>query len=162
MALTPHSVIMTRLFGGIVKSIEWSQRFSWWTSFVSEHQCQFHFESSLILSKGFGFSVVVSILSVWTVWTLLTRFLDTVITCFPQRWDQPKQDPLNVIDGIVEETNAKTRPPIQSVYDLAMVITGRVSGLFECVSPSLSYLIPHEMWPQGSKRFSDTFFKHRD
>ncbi|KAL2287684.1 hypothetical protein FJTKL_05055 [Diaporthe vaccinii] len=56
---------------------------------------------------------------------------DTVITCFPQRWDQPKQDPLNVIDGIVEETNAKTRPPIQSVYDLAMVITGRVSGLFD-------------------------------
>lgn len=56
-----------------------------------------------------------------------------MITCFPQRWDQPKQDPLNVIDGIVEETNAKTRPPIQSVYDLAMVITGRVSGLFECV-----------------------------
>ncbi|KAI7783060.1 hypothetical protein LA080_012513 [Diaporthe eres] len=43
----------------------------------------------------------------------------------------PKQDPLNVIDGIVEETNAKTRPPIQSVYDLAMVITGRVSGLFD-------------------------------
>ncbi|POS74046.1 ankyrin repeat and protein kinase domain-containing protein 1 [Diaporthe helianthi] len=56
---------------------------------------------------------------------------DTVITCFPQRWDQPPQDPLNVIDGIVEETNAKTRPPIQSVYDLAMVITGRASGLFD-------------------------------
>jgi ankyrin repeat protein len=56
---------------------------------------------------------------------------DTVITCFPQRWDQPKQDPLNMIDGIVEETNAKTRPPIQSVYDLAMVIAGRASGLFD-------------------------------
>lgn len=56
---------------------------------------------------------------------------DTVITCFPQRWDQPKQDPLNVVDGIVEETNAKTRPPIQSVYDLAMVITGRASGMFD-------------------------------
>ncbi|KAJ0118418.1 hypothetical protein J7T55_009201 [Diaporthe amygdali] len=57
--------------------------------------------------------------------------LYTVITCFPQRWDQPKQDPLNVIDGILEETNAKTRPPIQSVYDLAMAITGRASGLFD-------------------------------
>lgn len=54
-----------------------------------------------------------------------------MITCFPQRWDQPKQDPLNVVDGIVEETNAKTRPPIQSVYDLAMVITGRASGIFD-------------------------------
>ncbi|XDG07628.1 hypothetical protein ABKA04_007243 [Annulohypoxylon sp. FPYF3050] len=40
---------------------------------------------------------------------------DLVFTCFPQRWDQPKQDPLNVLDGIIEETNAKTRPPIGSV-----------------------------------------------
>ncbi|KAI5860619.1 ankyrin repeat and protein kinase domain-containing protein 1 [Durotheca rogersii] len=40
---------------------------------------------------------------------------DLVITCFSQRWEQPKQDPLNVLDGIIEETNAKTRPPIGSV-----------------------------------------------
>ncbi|KAI8948388.1 hypothetical protein F4801DRAFT_557189 [Xylaria longipes] len=56
---------------------------------------------------------------------------DLVITCFPQRWDQPKNDPLNVLDGIIEETNAKTRPPIQSVYDLAMLITSRCSGMFD-------------------------------
>ncbi|KAF3769592.1 hypothetical protein M406DRAFT_348789 [Cryphonectria parasitica EP155] len=56
---------------------------------------------------------------------------DTVITCFPQRWDQPKQDPLNVVDGIIEETNAKTRGQIQSVYDLAMVITNRCAGMFD-------------------------------
>ncbi|PSS00996.1 hypothetical protein BD289DRAFT_423157 [Coniella lustricola] len=56
---------------------------------------------------------------------------DTVITCFPQRWDQPKQDPLNMVDGIIEETNAKTRDRIQSVYDLAMVITGRCAGMFD-------------------------------
>lgn len=58
---------------------------------------------------------------------------DTVITCFPERWDQPKQDPLNVVDGIIAETSAKTRTrtPIQSVYDLAMVITNRCSGLFD-------------------------------
>ncbi|KAI5922265.1 hypothetical protein F4810DRAFT_711628 [Camillea tinctor] len=56
---------------------------------------------------------------------------DLIITCFPQRWDQPKQDPLNVLDGIIEETNAKTRPLIQSVYDLAMLITSRCSGLFD-------------------------------
>ncbi|KAI0885990.1 uncharacterized protein GGS22DRAFT_179033 [Annulohypoxylon maeteangense] len=48
---------------------------------------------------------------------------DLVITCFPQRWDQPKQDPLNVLDGIIEETNAKTRPPIGSVC--------RCSGTFD-------------------------------
>ncbi|CAJ2504127.1 Uu.00g115210.m01.CDS01 [Anthostomella pinea] len=56
---------------------------------------------------------------------------DLVITCFPQRWDQPKHDPLNVLDGIIEETNAKTRPPIESVYDLAMLITSRCSGMFD-------------------------------
>lgn len=58
---------------------------------------------------------------------------DTVITCFPQRWDQPKQDPLNVVDGIIAETSAKTRrqTPIQSVYDLAMVITNRCAGMFD-------------------------------
>ncbi|KAI1273730.1 hypothetical protein F5Y07DRAFT_376026 [Xylaria sp. FL0933] len=56
---------------------------------------------------------------------------DLVITCFPQRWNQPKNDPLNVLDGIIEETNAKTRPPIQSVYDLAMLITSRCSGMFD-------------------------------
>ncbi|CAK7222067.1 hypothetical protein SCUCBS95973_004715 [Sporothrix curviconia] len=56
---------------------------------------------------------------------------DLVITCFPQRWDQPARDPLNVVDGIIEETNAKTRPPIQSVFDLAMLITNRCSGMFD-------------------------------
>lgn len=60
-----------------------------------------------------------------------SHFLDLVITCFPQRWNQPKNDPLNVLDGIIEETNAKTRPPIQSVYDLAMLITSRCSGMFD-------------------------------
>ncbi|KAI6352876.1 hypothetical protein MCOR25_009260 [Pyricularia grisea] len=56
---------------------------------------------------------------------------DLVITCFPQRWDQPKLDPLNMLDGIIEETNAKTRPPVQTVYDLAMLITNRCAGLFD-------------------------------
>lgn len=70
----------------------------------------------------------------WCSVQSLTVFgLDTVITCFPQRWDQPKQDPLNVVDGIIAETSAKTRreTPIQSVYDLAMVITNRVAGIFD-------------------------------
>ena len=56
---------------------------------------------------------------------------DLVITCFPQRWDQPSHDPFNVIDGIIEETNAKTRTPLQSVYDLATLITSRCSGMFD-------------------------------
>lgn len=54
------------------------------------------------------------------------------MTCFPQRWDQPSsEDPLNVLLGIIEDMNAKTRPPITSVYDLAMLITGRCCGIFD-------------------------------
>jgi Mg2+ and Co2+ transporter CorA len=56
---------------------------------------------------------------------------DLIVTSFPQRWEQPKNDPLNVLDGIIEDMNAKTRPPIKSVYDLAMLITGRCSGMFD-------------------------------
>jgi len=56
---------------------------------------------------------------------------ELVVTCFAQRWEQPKNDPLNVLDGIIEDMNAKTRPPIKSVYDLAMLITSRCSGMFD-------------------------------
>lgn len=57
--------------------------------------------------------------------------LDLVVTCFPERWNQPKQDPLNVLDGIIEDMNAKTRPPISSVHDLALLIINRCSGAFD-------------------------------
>ncbi|KAL8657066.1 MAG: hypothetical protein Q9226_002287 [Calogaya cf. arnoldii] len=56
---------------------------------------------------------------------------DLIITSFPQRWKQPKDDPLNVLDGIIEDMNSKTRPPVKSVYDLATLITGRCSGVFD-------------------------------
>lgn len=56
---------------------------------------------------------------------------ELIITSFPQRWQQPKNDPLNVLDGIIEDMNAKTRPPIASVYDLAMLITSRCCGMFD-------------------------------
>lgn len=36
-----------------------------------------------------------------------------------------------MLDGIIEDMNAKTRPPVQSVYDLAMLITTRCSGMFD-------------------------------
>lgn len=56
---------------------------------------------------------------------------DLVVTAFPQRWQQPRNDPLNVLDGIIENINSNTRDPVQSVYDLAMVITSRCSGVFD-------------------------------
>lgn len=54
-----------------------------------------------------------------------------VLTAFPQRWQQPKNDPLNVLDSIIEDINDKTREPVQSVYDLAMIVTSRCSGVFD-------------------------------
>lgn len=36
-----------------------------------------------------------------------------------------------MVDGIIEESSGKTRPRIQSVYDLAMVITNRCAGMFD-------------------------------
>lgn len=56
---------------------------------------------------------------------------DLIVTAFPQRWQQPKNDPLNVLDGIIEDINSKTREPVRSVYDLAMIITGRCSAVFD-------------------------------
>ena len=56
---------------------------------------------------------------------------DLIVTAFPQRWEQPKPDPLNILDGIIEDMSSKTRPPVKSVYDLATLITGRCSGLFD-------------------------------
>ena len=54
-----------------------------------------------------------------------------IVTSFPQRWEQPKNDPLNVLDGVIEDINSKTRDPVRSVYDLALVITSRCSGVFD-------------------------------
>ncbi|KAF2012838.1 hypothetical protein BU24DRAFT_435191 [Aaosphaeria arxii CBS 175.79] len=56
---------------------------------------------------------------------------DLIVTAFPQRWQQPKNDPLNVLDGIIEDINSKTREPVRSIYDLALIITGRCSGVFD-------------------------------
>lgn len=54
-----------------------------------------------------------------------------IVTSFPQRWEQPKNDPLNVLDGIIEDINSKTREPVRSVYELATIISGRCSGIFD-------------------------------
>jgi hypothetical protein len=56
---------------------------------------------------------------------------ELVITAFPQRWEQPAHDPLNLLNGIIEDINAKTREPVKSAYDLALLITGRCSGVFD-------------------------------
>ncbi len=62
------------------------------------------------------------------MWTLGK---DLIVTAFPQRWQQPRNDPLNVLDGIIEDINSKTRDPVHNVYDLSMIIMGRCSGVFD-------------------------------
>lgn len=62
------------------------------------------------------------------MWTLGK---DLIVTAFPQRWQQPRNDPLNVLDGIIEDINNKARDPVRNVYDLAMIISGRCSGVFD-------------------------------
>jgi len=56
---------------------------------------------------------------------------DLIVTSFPQRWQQPKNDPLNVLDSIIEDINSKTRDPVTSVHDLSVIITARCSGVFD-------------------------------
>ncbi|KAI1873884.1 uncharacterized protein JN550_003153 [Neoarthrinium moseri] len=64
------------------------------------------------------------------LWVLVLN-KDLIITCFPERWDlRSHKDPLGVLDGIVGEMNAKTRPPVRSVYHLAILVSGRCSGTF--------------------------------
>ncbi|KAK8109560.1 ankyrin repeat protein [Apiospora kogelbergensis] len=65
------------------------------------------------------------------LWVLVLN-KDLIITCFPERFDLKKnqKDPLGVLDGIVAEMNAKTRPPVRSVYHMAILVSGRCSGMF--------------------------------
>ncbi|KAK9415013.1 hypothetical protein SUNI508_10618 [Seiridium unicorne] len=64
------------------------------------------------------------------LWILVLN-KDLIITCFPERWDlRDRKDPLGVLDGIVGEMNAKTRPPVRSVYHMAILVSGRCSGMF--------------------------------
>ncbi|KAI6849680.1 hypothetical protein KC332_g1508 [Hortaea werneckii] len=56
---------------------------------------------------------------------------DLVVTSFPQRWRQPPKDPLNVLEGIMEEINSATTESVDNVYDLAILIAGRCFGTFD-------------------------------
>lgn len=56
---------------------------------------------------------------------------DLLVTCFPERWGQPRRDPLNLFDGLVEDINSTTRPPVRNVYELSILITERCTGIFD-------------------------------
>ena len=58
-----------------------------------------------------------------------------IITSFPNRWNQPNNDPLNVLDGIIEDINAKAGRPVETVHDLALIISARCVGSFDRHKP---------------------------
>lgn len=64
---------------------------------------------------------------------IITRYTDDcrIVTAFPQRWQQPKDDPLNLLNGIIDHVNSKARDRVKSVYDLAMIITEKCSSILD-------------------------------
>ena len=64
---------------------------------------------------------------------------DLLVTSFPQRWGQgstQRNDPLNILDGVIEDINSKTRPPVSGVADLAILIFSRCLGSFDRHRPN--------------------------
>lgn len=54
-----------------------------------------------------------------------------VLTCFPERLNQPRRDVLNLFDAVIENVNSKTRPPVKSTLELASLLTDQCSGIFD-------------------------------
>ncbi|KIV77025.1 hypothetical protein PV11_08863 [Exophiala sideris] len=71
---------------------------------------------------------------------------DLLITCFPDRWKQPHRDPLNLFEGVVEDINSTTRPPVRNVFELATVITERCIGTFDRLQWDYDELLFAEMF----------------
>jgi ankyrin repeat protein/Mg2+ and Co2+ transporter CorA len=90
-----------------------------------EDQVVFRYQTK---SPGMGSDPKIFMVDQLWMWVLGKNL---IVTAFPQRWDQPKNDPLNVLDGIIEAINSKTRDPVKSIYDLAITITNRCSGVFD-------------------------------
>ncbi|KAK3073307.1 hypothetical protein LTR53_005209 [Teratosphaeriaceae sp. CCFEE 6253] len=56
---------------------------------------------------------------------------DLVLTSFAQRWQQPKEDPLNVLESTIEEINSNGTESVENIFDLAIMIGGRCFGTFD-------------------------------
>ena len=59
---------------------------------------------------------------------------DLLVTSFPQRWQQPREDPLNVLESTLEEINSRDHEAVENIYDLAVMIGGRCFGTFDRAS----------------------------
>ena len=54
-----------------------------------------------------------------------------IVTSFPERWNQPKTDPANLLEYVLSIIELDNRDPIRGVYELAMIISGRCYGAFD-------------------------------
>jgi hypothetical protein len=54
-----------------------------------------------------------------------------IVTSFSPRWAQPKKDPLDLLDYVKSIVELGSREPIRSVYELAMIISGRCYGAYD-------------------------------
>ncbi|KAI1611946.1 hypothetical protein EDD36DRAFT_270435 [Exophiala viscosa] len=79
---------------------------------------------------------------------------DLLITCFPDRWRQPHRDPLNLFEGVVEDINSTTRPPVRNVFELATVITERCIGTFDRLQWDYDELLFAEMFELSIARLT--------
>lgn len=105
----------TKSFGDILEIRARRRSYLWWTNSGCGYCTQVYFCRPWMSSQTY----------------MSSRSDDLILTSFPQRWEQPKNDPLNVLNGVIEDMSSKTRPPVRSVYDLAMLITGRCIGVFD-------------------------------
>ena len=53
------------------------------------------------------------------------------MTSFSPRWAEPKKDPLDLLEYVKSIVDMGTREPIRSVYELAMIISGRCYGAYD-------------------------------
>ena len=80
-----------------------------------------------ILEHNANESKILMVDQLW-MWILGEKM---VVTAFPPRWDQPKNDHLNLLDYVLSIIDLGNRGPIKSVYELAMIISGRCYGAYD-------------------------------
>ncbi|KAF2105600.1 ankyrin repeat-containing domain protein [Lophiotrema nucula] len=64
---------------------------------------------------------------------------DLIVTCFPRRWEQSEDDELDVLGGLISEINSGLLGELQSVHEVAQLITRRCIGTFDRHSPDPAY-----------------------
>lgn len=80
-----------------------------------------------ILKDAVGDSKILMVDQLW-MWVLGESL---VVTSFPTKWDQPENDPLNILENILSIVDRGNLDPVRSVYDLAMIISGRCYGAYD-------------------------------